>query len=161
MDSRPPQTAIHNNCVYSLCSERKFNFDGSNRLWNGIGLMKYVSLALVSVVSLILPEEVRADPAVVEAVEARQFGSAWTFSVTLSHGDTGWDDYADGWRVTLEDGTLLGVRELLHPHVNEQPFTRTLTGIEIPDHVEEVFVEARTNLHGWGSARFGVPLNSD
>ena len=107
---------------------------------------------------LLLPSIALADDAVIEAAEARQSGDTWTFSVTLSHGDTGWDDYADGWRVVTEDGTELGYRELLHPHVNEQPFTRSLSGVAIPDGVTEVFIEARTNTDGWGQARFPVAL---
>lgn len=105
-----------------------------------------------------LPAAALADNAVIEGAEARQSGSGWSFSVTLSHGDTGWDDYADGWRVVLEDGTELGFRELLHPHVNEQPFTRSLGSVTIPDGVAQVFIEARTNVDGWGTARLPVSL---
>lgn len=100
-----------------------------------------------------------ADPARIVDVEARASGEAWTFSVTLEHGDTGWDDYADGWRVVLEDGEELGFRELLHPHVNEQPFTRSLSGIRIPDGTKSVYVEARTSTDGWGPARHKVTLD--
>ncbi|MEL6519540.1 MAG: hypothetical protein AAFQ66_01155 [Pseudomonadota bacterium] len=92
-----------------------------------------------------------ADPAVIENVEARASGADWTFSVTLRHGDTGWDDYADGWRVVAPDGTVLGTRVLVHPHVNEQPFTRSLGGVAIPDGVTEVRIEARTLTEGWTS----------
>ncbi len=99
-----------------------------------------------------------ADDAVIENVEARNASGGWSFSVTLSHPDTGWDDYADGWRVVLADGTELGMRVLHHPHVNEQPFTRSLSGVAIPDGVDEVFVEARTNADGWGAARQAVSL---
>ena len=90
-----------------------------------------------------------ADPAVIEAVDAQSTGSSWSFSVTLKHGDTGWDDYADGWRVEDSAGEILGTRELLHPHVNEQPFTRSLDGVEIPAGVTHVFIRARTNTDGW------------
>jgi hypothetical protein len=101
-----------------------------------------------------------ADPAVIEGAEARASGSAWSFSVTLSHGDTGWDDYADGWRVVDEAGTELGYRELLHPHVNEQPFTRSLGGVAIPEGTTRVYIEARTNVTGWDAARFPVDLSN-
>ncbi|MBT8459929.1 MAG: hypothetical protein HKP37_12205 [Boseongicola sp.] len=99
-----------------------------------------------------------ADDASIENVTARASGSDWSFSVTLLHGDTGWDDYADGWRVVAEDGTVLGTRTLFHPHVNEQPFTRSLSGVEIPDGVKRVYIEARTNTDGWGAARLEVEL---
>ncbi len=73
------------------------------------------------------------------------------FTVTLAHDDTGWDDYADGWRVELADGTILGTRVLAHPHVDEQPFTRS-SSISVPDGVTEVFVRASTNTEGWAPA---------
>ncbi len=107
---------------------------------------------------LLLATPALADDATIEAVEARASGKAWSFSVTLRHGDTGWDDYADGWRVVTEDGTELGLRVLYHPHVEEQPFTRSLGGVAIPDGVETVYIEARTNADGWGAARFPVSL---
>ena len=99
-----------------------------------------------------------ADDATIEAAEARASGDTWSFSVTLLHGDTGWDDYADGWRVVAEDGTELGMRVLYHPHVDEQPFTRSLGGVQIPDGTETVYIEARTNTDGWGPARYAVSL---
>ena len=52
-------------------------------------------------------------------------------SATVSSADTGDEKYADEWRVVAPDGTVLGVRVLTHPHVNEQPFTRSLAGVEI------------------------------
>lgn len=114
--------------------------------------MKYALLFLL------LPGTALADDAVIENVEARASGGTWSFSVTLSHGDTGWDDYADGWRVVSADGTELGLRTLFHPHVEEQPFTRSLSGVEIPAEMDEVYIEARTNTDGWGAVRYPVSL---
>lgn len=90
-----------------------------------------------------------ADPATVVDVEATPGTDGWRFDVTLRHADTGWDDYADGWRVELADGTVLGIRELLHPHLEEQPFTRSLAGVAVPDGTSEVAVRARTSVEGW------------
>ncbi len=105
-----------------------------------------------------LPAAAFADQAVIEGATAAGTGTTWTFEVTLSHGDTGWDDYADGWRIVTEDGTELGTRVLLHPHVDEQPFTRSLSGVTIPDGVATVYIEARTTRDGWGVARHPVAL---
>lgn len=99
-----------------------------------------------------------ADPAVVEDTSFRKSGATWTVSVTLSHGDTGWDDYADGWRVELEDGTIVGDRPLAHPHVTEQPFTRSTSGVTIPEGTTTVYIRTRTKPEGWNSARTPVPL---
>lgn len=85
-------------------------------------------------------------------VDARltQIGTSWRADVTVAHADTGWDHYADGWDVRSMDGTELGYRKLHHPHVTEQPFTRSLSGITIPDGTTEVRVRAHDSVHGWG-----------
>lgn len=56
------------------------------------------------------------------------------------------------------DGDTLGVRELLHHHANEQPFTRSLTGVEIPPGVRTVIVQGRDQEHGYGGQALEVDL---
>ncbi len=90
-----------------------------------------------------------ADPVTVVDVDATKSGGTWRFSVTLEHPDTGWDHYADAWEVLDADGNRLGIRELAHPHVNEQPFTRSQSGIVIPDGLTTVYIRARENVDGW------------
>jgi hypothetical protein len=80
------------------------------------------------------------------------------FHVTLKHGDTGWDHYADAWRVVSSDGKELGLRTLYHPHVDEQPFTRSLGNVKIPSQMDTVFVEAHDKVHGWSKQRYKVKL---
>ena len=106
----------------------------------------------------LLPAAIYADQAVIRHVEFEQHAGNWTVSVTLQHADTGWDHYADGWRVVTADGKVLGHRTLYHPHVNEQPFTRNLSGINIPAGVNTVFVEAHDKVHGWNKERLEVDL---
>jgi len=91
-------------------------------------------------------------------VKLLQHASSWTAQVTLRHTDTGWDHYADGWRVVSPDGKELGYRTLYHPHVNEQPFTRSLSGITIPASMDEVIVEAHDKVHGWSPDRVTIDL---
>lgn len=83
----------------------------------------------------------------------------WSVNVTLKHGDTGWDHYADNWRVVDVDGKILGDRVLYHPHVNEQPFTRSLNQVKIPKETGFVYIEAHDKLHGWTSKRLKIDLN--
>jgi hypothetical protein len=92
----------------------------------------------------------QADSPKVVAVDATKSGNSWRFDVTLQHADVGWDHYADGWGVYLPDGTELGYRVLAHPHVNEQPFTRSLGGIEIPVGTKKVIIRPRDSVHGLG-----------
>jgi hypothetical protein len=89
-----------------------------------------------------------ADVVVAEA--ARESDGTWRFSVTVRHGDEGWDHYADRWQVETPDGRVLGTRVLLHPHENEQPFTRTLGGVVVPPEVTEVVIRAHDSRHGDG-----------
>jgi len=100
-----------------------------------------------------------ADAPVVEDISAQQStGGDWTFSVTLSHPETGWDHYADGWEVLGPDGTRLGFRELVHPHVNEQPFTRSLSRVVIPGSISTVQIRARDNVDGWAAETYEFAL---
>lgn len=66
--------------------------------------------------------------------------------------------YADAFRVLGPDGTVLGIRELTHPHADEQPFTRSLGGVEIPEGVATVTVEARDSANGWGGGTASAPV---
>ena len=80
------------------------------------------------------------------------------FTVTVEHDDSGWDHYADGWQVVAPDGTVLGTRVLYHPHENEQPFTRSLSGVKIPESITQVLVRARDSVHGFGGEEQTVKL---
>jgi hypothetical protein len=71
------------------------------------------------------------------------------FDVTISSPDTGWKKYANAFRVKTAGGRTLGTRILYHPHVNEQPFTRGF-GVKIPPELQQVLVEARDSVEGWG-----------
>lgn len=100
-----------------------------------------------------------ADEVLIEFVRLeRQSSGAWRASVTLRHADSGWDHYADGWRVVAGDGMLLGERTLYHPHVDEQPFTRSLADIEIAPGQAVIYVEAHDKVHGWAEKRVLVDL---
>jgi len=89
----------------------------------------------------------------------------WTFHVTVAHPDKGWEDYADGWDVILPDGSVLKpdpdspfTRLLLHPHENEQPFTRSQGGLVIPISVDWVTVRAHDLVDGYGGRTVTVAL---
>ena len=100
-----------------------------------------------------------AGEVLIEAAELGAQGDGrWTANVTLRHADSGWEHYADAWRLVGVDGEVYGTRTLLHPHENEQPFTRSLAGIALPAGVTEVWVEAHDNVHGWSSQRLRMQV---
>lgn len=85
-------------------------------------------------------------------------GGSWHVSTTLRHDDTGWEHYADAWRIVTEQGEVLATRTLFHPHEDEQPFTRSLGNVSIPDNVSVVYVEAHDKVDGWSKQRIRVDL---
>ena len=100
-----------------------------------------------------------AGEAEVVGAKATWSGGSWRFDVTLKHADTGWEHYADAWRVLGPDGTVYGTRTLYHPHVDEQPFTRSLSGVAIPDSVSTVQIQAKDSVHGWAKGTWTVQLS--
>ena len=98
------------------------------------------------------------DVLAVTAIEADD--GTWRLDVTLSSPYDSPDRYADAWRILGPDGAELGVRLLAHDHANEQPFTRSLTGVQIPTDITEVTIEGRDQRNGWGGATVSVDLAS-
>ena len=72
------------------------------------------------------------------------------FDVTVRHADEGWEHYANRWEVLSPAGEILATRVLAHPHDNEQPFTRSLTNVSIPEGLSEVILRAHDLVHGHG-----------
>ena len=108
----------------------------------------------------ILSFGVSANQVEIVKVYLAKSGDSWRADVTLRHNDTGWDHYADAWRVVAPDGNVIATRVLYHPHENEQPFTRSLGNIKIPASMATVFIEAHDKVHGWSKQRVKVDLNA-
>jgi len=96
-------------------------------------------------------------PDIIDAT-AEQTNLGWTFNATVSSPYDTADRYADAWRIVGPDGTVYGTRELAHDHAAEQPFTRTIQAVEIPEDVEVVTIEGRDQDNGWGGGTFEVTL---
>lgn len=96
---------------------------------------------------------------VLDAAIAPADDGTFRVEATVRHADEGWDHYADAFEVVAPDGAVLATRTLLHPHVDEQPFTRSLGDVAIPAGVGEVIVRARDSGHGYGGrgVRLRVP----
>jgi hypothetical protein len=103
-------------------------------------------------------DDVQACAEVIAATADSSGDGTYRFSATVRSGDTGWDKYADAWEVRSRDGEVLGVRELAHPHETEQPFTRSLSGVEIPDGTTEVVLAARDSVNGFCGAEYTLAL---
>jgi hypothetical protein len=119
--------------------------------------MKLIQIvALVFILSANFVYAGEADVVDVDVKKTRD--NLFSFSVAVSHQDEGWDHYANKWEVVAPDGTVLGTRILHHPHVNEQPFTRSLSGVEIPDTIDTVTIRAHDSVHQYGGKTVTVEL---
>ncbi len=113
--------------------------------------------AAILALSAPMPNAASAGEADVVAVEATPMGGGkFRFDVAVRHADAGWKHYADRFEVLAPDGTVLGTRVLVHPHDNEQPFTRSLVGVVIPAGLARVTVRAHDKVHGYGGATMTI-----
>lgn len=89
-----------------------------------------------------------------------QSQNEYLVNVKLQHQDTGWEHYADEWRIVDQHGNILARRILLHPHVNEQPFTRSLSNVKLDDDLSIIYIEAHDKLHGWTENKLEIDLKT-
>jgi hypothetical protein len=120
--------------------------------------MKLSKTSFLFLLSLFLSIPGYANQANITGVEVTENSGSFRFDVTLRHDDAGWDHYADGWEVLSPTGDVLGKRVLAHPHVSEQPFTRSLSGVKIPQELGTVSIRAHDSVHGYNKKVFEVRL---
>lgn len=115
-----------------------------------------ITVFLFSALTSVKADEVKI---VAVSIDSGSEQNTWLINVTLQHQDSGWDHYADLWQVEDADGNVLGSRILQHPHVNEQPFTRGLAGVNIAPEIKAIFISAHDKVHGWAKKRVKLDLN--
>ena len=104
------------------------------------------------------PSSFAGESDVVDLKVSKNGTNSYNFTVTVLHKDTGWEHYANKWDIIDEDGIVLGTRILHHPHVKEQPFTRSLSGVEIPETVKVVKIRAHDSVHEYGGKVVSIEL---
>ncbi len=93
--------------------------------------------------------ELQEDMAI-EAVEVSGSDAQYIFKVTVRSPDTGCDQYADWWEVVTPDQALIYRRILTHSHVNEQPFTRQGSPVQV-DANDPLIIRLHMNNTGYAS----------
>jgi len=119
----------------------------------------YAKAPLLAVGLLLTGGLIAGEADVVDVSISALGDNQYRIDATVLHADTGWDHYANRWDVVAPDGTVIGSRELLHPHESEQPFTRSLT-LAIPDDVKSVTIRAHDSVHELGGAEMTVDVPS-
>ena len=113
----------------------------------------------ITIIFLLTAKLAFAGKADVIAADVTKSGpNTYSFSVTVSHDDKGWNHYADSWDVVAPSGSILGTRTLYHPHVNEQPFTRSLGGVKISKNINAVTLRAHCSVHDYGGKEISINL---
>lgn len=113
---------------------------------------------VLTMMALFISATVFANDVEIVKVKLTSHAGTWQADVTLKHDDAGWKHYADAWRLVDVNGNEIGKRTLYHPHVNEQPFTRSLSSFYIPKDKKIIFVEAHDLKHGWSPNRVKVDM---
>lgn len=91
----------------------------------------------------------QANEVKITEVKLTDIGSRhYRVDVTLLHADTGWSHYANGWKILDENKNVIDTRKLFHPHVNEQPFTRSLFDVVISKKTKFIYIQAHDKIHG-------------
>jgi len=112
--------------------------------------MKKLLILLFLCLFLLLSISYAGEADVVKVDAKKKGDNTYQFSVTVFHKDTGWDHYANKWDIMGKEGAIFGTRILHHPHVDEQPFTRSLSGVVIPVSVKAVIIRAHDSVHKYG-----------
>jgi len=81
-----------------------------------------------------------------------------SFKVTIKHTDKNWNHYVNGYEILTLANKRLAKRTLHHPHINEQPFTRSISGVKIPINIDKVIVRAHDLIHGNGGKEVVLKL---
>ncbi len=123
--------------------------------------MKFISrYTLFIILSLFSLSVIAGEVSIINA-ELESYSGKWTVRVTLKHGDKGWKHYADAWRIVDKKNRVISTRTLHHPHDKEQPFTRNLSGVNIPAATSIIFIEAHDKVHGWSQDRLRIDLRKN
>ncbi|MEZ5741861.1 MAG: hypothetical protein R3E68_22115 [Burkholderiaceae bacterium] len=125
------------------------------RVIPGAGRWRSAGAAVCALLSL--GGAIAGEADVLKAVASQQ-GDEWRFEVTIRSQDRGWDYYCDRFEIVDGQGRVLGTRILFHPHETEQPFTRDLGGVRIPDGVRSVTVRAAMKPGGAGGEQVDLVL---
>ena len=77
---------------------------------------------------------------------SKSSNNLYTFNVTILHNDTGWNHYINKWTIVDSNDNIIATRILHHPHVNEQPFTRSKSNVLIDGTSKEYFIKIYENI---------------
>jgi len=134
------------------------SFDLLTGQWSILPALSLLLLAFAGSAAMPVEAAEQKYPDVV-GVKAKARGpNIFDFDVTVSSPYDSAQRYADAFRAMGKDGEVFGERKLLHDHASEQPFTRDLYGVVVPDGVRKVVIQAKDQKYGYGGKTIEVDL---
>ncbi|MEJ1378620.1 MAG: hypothetical protein RPU32_11710 [Candidatus Sedimenticola sp. (ex Thyasira tokunagai)] len=118
----------------------------------------YYRLALIISMAVAAAPVVAGQADVLKLTAEKTGRHSYRFAATVRHADSGWSHYADRWEILGPEDKILATRVLHHPHVDEQPFTRSLGSIKLPPNLTWVRARAHDKKHGYGGRRVTISL---
>ena len=81
------------------------------------------------------------------------------FEVTMRCDDRGATYFCDRFEILSPSMRVVGVRRMLHDHTDEQPFTRELQGVNVPNGFPRgVLIRGHHNARGYDGATLKLDL---
>lgn len=118
----------------------------------------FFMIVLVAITSPANSQQEQRFPDVLKVNVKEASPGVFNFDATISSPYDTPSRYADGFHVSTMEGKVLGERTLWHDHQSEQPFTRDLYGVKIPEGITKVVVQARDQKYGYGGKVVEVKL---
>ncbi len=98
---------------------------------------------------------------VIAATVRQGADGTWSFEVTMRCDDRSAAHFCDRFEILTPTLRVVGVRRLLHDHTDEQPFTRELQGVNVPDGFPRgVLIRGHHNIRGYDGATLKLDLTA-
>ena len=85
-------------------------------------------------------------------IQGKYGQDVYNVRIGIASPDTGCEQYANWWEIVTLEGKLVYRRILSHSHVNEQPFIRGASKVQL-DKDQEYYI--RVHMNNTGYSRFG------
>lgn len=96
---------------------------------------------------------------VIGATARQADDGTWSIEVSMRCEDRNATYFCDRFEILTPDARVLGVRRLLHDHADEQPFTRELQGVNVPNGFPHgVLIRGHHNVRGYDGATLELDL---
>lgn len=121
-------------------------------------LAALLAAAIACTGALAAPKGKKGPANVVGVAMSRNLDQTIDLRVTIRSADKGPEHFCDRFEILDPEGRVLHVERIAQPHVNEQPFSVSLTNLRLPEGLERVTFRARMRPDGASGTQRDVKL---